>query len=390
MNVLAFTNLYPSPREPMRGLFNLYTFQALSELCSVRVVAPVPAWRRIRHPADVLRSVEDSRAGIPATYPTYWAVPRVAPEWNAGAVYRSVRRHVAQVRQTFPFDAIVGLFAYPDVAAASRLAIDAGVPLVAAVLGSDINELAELPALRGPIREALLHASSVVAVSKGLRDKVEALGIPADRITVQHNGVDGQRFVVRDRVAARRQLGIAEHGPHICFVGNLVAEKGPDVLIEAFGGSDRGALKDARVTFVGDGSLREPLIARATALGISDRVSFVGRRPPDEVALRISAADVLCLSSRREGCPNVVLEALASGRPVVATAVGGVPELVTDANGLMVPPDDPLALAAALAAALQRVWDPELLRATVPSLSWGDMARTLHQAVARAFHEKAR
>ena len=384
--MLVFTNLYPSVREPTRGLFNLNTFRALANLCTVRVVAPVAAWKRLLHPADLFQTVSDSREGIPATYPTYSAVPRLAPEWSAEAVYRSVRTHVAEIRKTFPFDAIVATFAYPDVVVGARLATDARCPLVAIVLGSDINVLAQRPSLRGPIRDALLQASNVISVSAGLRDRVIELGIPADRIVVQHNGVDGGRFILRDRNDARRRLGIDENRSQICFVGNLVPEKGPDVLVEALGRSELGGL-NARVTFIGEGGLKDELRARTAALGLRDRVSFLGRLPPDEVALRISASDVLCLPSRREGCPNVVLEALASGRPVVAASVGGVPELLHDGNGVMVPPADPPALAAAIANALQRSWDPVALRATVPSLSWDDMGQALHTMISRAINE---
>jgi glycosyltransferase involved in cell wall biosynthesis len=98
----------------------------------------------------------------------------------------------------------------------------------------------------------------------------------------------------------------------------------------------------------------------------------------------MAAANLLCLPSRREGCPNVVLEALASGRPVVGSAVGGVPELLSDRNGIMFPRDDPDALAAAIMSALQRRWDPADLRASVPSLTWQDMGRALNNELTRA------
>ena len=147
-------------------------------------------------------------------------------------MYRSVRSHVREVRRTFPFDAIIGSFAYPDVVAASHLATDAGCPLIAIVLGSDINELARRTALRGQIREALLQASSVIAVSRELRDRVVGLGIPVDRIVVQRNGVDGERFVVRDRQEARRHLGVPEISLFL-FCRKSGARKGTRFLIEA-------------------------------------------------------------------------------------------------------------------------------------------------------------
>ena len=384
MKVLLFTNLYPSLREPTRGLFNLNKFRALAERCEVRAVVPVPAWKRISHPMDLLRPVAEAWDGIRATYPSYLAVPRVAPQWHAEGMYQSVRSHVRKLHGEFPFDVIISVFAYPDVVAAARLAEDMSCPLVAIVVGSDMNELARMPALRGRIRGALLQASSVIAVSRGLRDKVVELGIPANRIVVQHNGVDGERFVIRDRLETRRGLGLPEDVPLVCCVGNLVPEKGPDILVEAVGRFDVAGLARARVVFIGDGRLSTVLVARAAALGVGERCSFLGRLPPDEVALWLSASDVLCLPSRREGCPNVVLEALAAGRPVVAAAVGGVPELLDERNGVLVPPDDPSALASAIGAVLQRAWDPAALRATVGSLSWHEVARTVYRVLDHA------
>ena len=390
MNVLAFTTLYPSAQEPTRGLFNLYKFGALGKLCAVRVVVPVPVWKRIGEPARIFRAPSETRSGILTTYPTYWAIPRIAPEWNAASIYRSVRTHVEEMRSTFPFDVIVAAFAYPDGVAAARLAADAGCPLIAIVLGSDINELARRRVLQGQIRNALLQASTVIAVSDELRKRVAGLGIPANRIVVQRNGVDGQRFAVRDRHEARQQLGVPDDRALVCFVGNLVPEKGPDILLESFGGATAGALKNVQLAIIGDGPMRPMLTARAAELGVADRVSFLGKLAPEHVALWLSSANVVCVPSRREGCPNVVLEGLASGRPIVASAVGGVPELLSDRSGMMVAAEDPAALGEALSLALQRTWNPDDLRASVPSLSWDDFGRTIYDEVSASLRQRDR
>lgn len=390
MNVLAFTTLFPSVREPTRGLFNQYTLGALGKLCAVRVVVPVPAWKRLGEPAHLFRPPSETRSGILATYPTYWAIPRIAPRWNAASVYRSVRSHVEETRRAFPFDAIVAAFAYPDGVAAARLAADVGCAFIAVVLGSDINELARRPALQGQIRDALLQASTVIAVSGELRSRVAELGVPRDRIVVQQNGVDGARFVVRDRHQARQQLAIPDDRALVCFVGNLVPEKGPDVLLESFGLTRVGGLKDGQLAFIGDGPMRPALTARAAQLGIADRIRFLGKLPPVDVAVWLAAANVVCVPSRREGCPNVVLEGLASGRPIVASAVGGVPEMLSDRNGLMVASEDPAALGGALNRALQTTWDPEHLRASVPSLTWDDFGRTIYDQLSTSLRPRDR
>ena len=381
MNVLVLTNLFPSRREPTRGMFNLYGFNALASLCNVHVVVPVPFWRRIQHREHWRRQTPERYGNVTATYPTYWSVPRIGSGLHATALYRSVRGHVADLHRTGRFDAVLGAFAYPDAVAAARLAKDLNLPLVAFVLGSDINVLAQQPSLRGQIRSALAQASSVIAVSHGLKERVIELGIPADRVVVQHNGVDGERFRIQDKEDSRRAVGFARPGALLCFVGNLVREKGPDLLVEALGLLKTAGDQSASVAFIGDGDQKQELAARASALGLGGRAMFLGRLPPEQVALWISASDALCLPSRREGCPNVVLESLASGRPVIAAAVGGVPELLSDRNGVMVTPDDAASLAAGIHAALAREWDPKDLRATVPSLSWSDLGRVLHDAL---------
>ncbi|HLV79914.1 MAG TPA: glycosyltransferase, partial [Chthonomonadaceae bacterium] len=126
---------------------------------------------------------------------------------------------------------------------------------------------------------------------------------------------------------------------------------------------------------------------RVRSLGLDGRILLPGRRPHAEVPDWISACDVYCLPSRREGCPNVVLEALASGRPVVATNVGGVPELLNAENGILVPSEDPAALAAGLRQALCRSWDPQTLRSSVECLSWDQVGKGYFQVLQAAMQE---
>jgi glycosyltransferase involved in cell wall biosynthesis len=163
----------------------------------------------------------------------------------------------------------------------------------------------------------------------------------------------------------------------VLFVGNLVAVKGVDVLLKAWSRlAAAGVLgSEDRLAIVGDGPERGRLQAQAEALGLGPRVAFAGAVAFAEVPRWMAASDVLCLPSRSEGTPNVVVEALASGVPVVATRVGGVPELVRQGeNGLLVPPEDAPALAEALASALVRPWDGPALRASVAHLTWERLA----------------
>lgn len=383
--ILVLTSHHPSRRQPARAIYGYYTYRALARYCAVRVLSPWPWWSRLRWPGDLVRTPRERWGELDVEYPPFWSLPGV-PAAHAAGMAASLARRVAGLRREFPFEAILTAWAYPDAVAAAALARRARVPLVATVLGSDLNELPRRRLLRPQIAWGLGRARRVIAVSRPLAERAVALGIPRERAVVCHNGVDGEVFALRDRREARAALGLDPARPLVGYVGNLAREKGPDVLLEAVPALLRRA-GPVDVALIGAGGEEPALRARAAALGLGDRVRFLGRKVHDEVPTWIAAFDVLCLPSRREGCPNVVLEALATGRPVVAAAVGGVPDLLDRDNGLLVPPERPDALAEALAAALARPWDPAALRATVPSPSWDAVARTYRDVLEAAIAE---
>lgn len=192
------------------------------------------------------------------------------------------------------------------------------------------------------------NASHVTAVSEAVADSVVALGVPRDRITVIPNGVDAARF-------AGGSGGPPPWGgngaPVVGSVGCLAPRKDYGTLLEAL--ALLGREHAFRAVLVGDGPERAALEQQARDLGLADRVSFLGERP--DVERLLPAMDVFVLSSREEGIPNALLEAMAAGRPAVATAVGGNAEVLRDGEtGWLVPPASPPRLAAALAQALSR------------------------------------
>ena len=388
MKVLVFTNLYPSQIEPTLGLYNKSTFEALAHYCEVRVVAPIRAWARWKQPGLIVNPVREREAGVESIFPPYWSIP-TAWSLHAAGMYLSMRPWIRELRRDFPFDVIVAAWAYPDAVAASLLAREANVPLVTAVLGSDVNEFPDLFGLRPQIRFGFKRAQRVLAVSRDIAARVVDLGAPRERVLVQHNGVDGARFCLRDRAEARKSVGIEHERPVIGYVGNIRPVKGSDVLIEAMDHLvKQTGNPDAELWIIGSGEIEAQVRARATALGLDSRVRFLGRQPHDAIPRWMSAVDVFCLPSRNEGCPNVILEALASGKPVVASRVGGIPELLTDGdNGYLVPSENPAALAGALAKALERAWDPEALRGSVTFLSWDAVALTYQKIIGEVLEE---
>jgi len=191
-------------------------------------------------------------------------------------------------------------------------------------------------------RRALRRFDLVVAVSRPLARLLARTGVRADRIEVLPNAWDGGT-AVEARAAARRALGVPENCFHIGWVGRLTPEKGADVLVDAL-----AHLTDIPMlaSFVGDGPERARLEARGRALGLENRIVWRGVLP--EAARFFRAFDVFVLSSRSEGTPIVIFEAIAAEVPIVATPVGGVPDVVSEAEALLTPPADPAALGGAI------------------------------------------
>jgi glycosyltransferase involved in cell wall biosynthesis len=194
-------------------------------------------------------------------------------------------------------------------------------------------------------RRALRRFDAVVAVSRPLVDDLAESGVPRERIHYVQNAWRPPPPPERplDREAACRALGIALDAFRVGWVGRLSSEKGPEVLVEAL-----RQVGDVPVTvsFVGDGPLRQALEGRAAALRVADRIHWHGMVPGAARLLRAFGAFVL--TSRTEGTPIALLEAMAAEVPIIATAVGGVPDVVSSQEALLVPPDDSRAVATAL------------------------------------------
>jgi glycosyltransferase involved in cell wall biosynthesis len=198
-------------------------------------------------------------------------------------------------------------------------------------------EAAGLRALRSGTLRA---ATRIVCPSAYLRDAVISWGVPAERVTVLPNPVPGARVV--DREAARRRLGV-DSQVLLAFAGRFGAQKSLDVALDAV-----AAAENVTLLLAGEGDDESELRRRAEPLG--ERARFLGPLTRDDVLELFAAADASVLSSAWENLPHAVLESLAVGTPVLATAVGGVPELVEDGvNGLLVPAGDRAAFGAAVA-----------------------------------------
>lgn len=384
MRVLLYSSQFPTPRDPNGGIFTAQLAAALAARVSLEVLCPLPwcpdlPWFRRHSQWGVIAGVPaNGRHGdIAVRYPKFLLIPRLSgplqPLLQSAAVWFALRRHLRA--QTY--DVIHAHWLYPDGVAAALLGKWLRVPVVLTALGSDVNVYAEYRLRRWQIRWALRRARAVTAVSRALRDRLALLMPDTHRLHYIPNGVDTARFFPLEAVArstCRHRLGLDPRKRYLLFVGRLHSVKGLAVLLDAL-----ALLVDqSRLTFdtvlVGDGEERATLERQARELGLGDRVVFRGERPHAEIPSWLQAVDVFCLPSRMEGMPNVVLEALACGVPVVATRVGAVPDIIGPRAGIVVEPGSAVALAKALHEAFDRDWRPA--DSAPPAVSdWESVAR---------------
>jgi glycosyltransferase involved in cell wall biosynthesis len=379
LRVLTVTRIFPNAVEPLACAFNRQQLAALSRLCDVEVAAAIPHLPGARHLLANSRVAKLAEVpereiidGIPVLHPRIAYVPKggslLAP-LNVPLYLAGLLPHLSYLRSR-GFDAVLGTYLYPDACAAAALARLLGVPYATKVHGTDVNLVAGWRSVQPIIGAMLRNVGAAVAVSRPMLDKLVELGAPRGRCALVENGVDRSVFRPQDRLEARRELGLETHGPLAVFVGRLVVEKGVRELVTAL-----RSLPGVRVALLGPGPLRAEL--EATSRELEGRLILAGDLPLTEVSRWLAAADALVLPSWAEGTPNVVLEALAAGRPVVATHVGGIPDVIEHGvTGLLVPPRDAPALATAMAEALGRAWDEAALLAAAPP-SWDESAAKL-------------
>ncbi|HEX4695465.1 glycosyltransferase [Sphingomonas sp.] len=330
LRVLTLSTLFPDATRRNFGVFVERQTLGLAAhpRVELRVVAPLglppfPLALTGRHAALARLPLGEQWKGIDVYRPRFLNVPGTAGRFHVGALTRSLRPVLANIRRDFAFDVIDASFFFPDGPAAVAMGKAFGVPVSIKARGSDIHHWGMAAATGGQVRAAGRDADGVLAVSAAMKRDMVAIGMPADRIRVHRTGVDLGRFVPRDRHAAKAALKVA--GALVVSNGALIDRKGHDIVIDAV-----AALPNATLLIAGEGPYRGALETKIAALGLEDRVRLLGAVPHGEMADLLGAADVMALASVNEGLANAWVEALACGTPIVVPDVGGAAEVVTE------------------------------------------------------------
>jgi len=383
MRLLIVTSQFPIAGEPNRGRPIHQTVRELSKLADVRVLSPVARYPRWARPRSYLFRASDPAHTLPdcdVRYVEYPALPLLTRPFNGWLCARTLH---APLREFAP-DVVLSYWLYPDAFGAMHAARRARLPLVVGARGSDLRVR---DAVSRRLTRPVLHAAKRILVVSEDLGRVAERDYDADpaRIRAIPNGCDATIFHPRDRSDARAALGIDADAELVVYVGRLVPEKGLRELLDAMAtlAPQRPKLQ---LALVGEGPMRAELDAKVAA-DPTLRVHLPGAQGPHEVARWMAASDLVTLPSYSEGHPNVLVEALACGRQVVATPVGGIPEVVDADCGLLVAARDPVALAAGLRDALERQWDDGALSRRF-SRGWdavaADTLRACEEALAEA------
>ena len=373
MRIAVVSRYFPSSAEPWQGRSAYQTLRVLAREADVRVFFPNATYPSLLKPRSRIYNKLDTTykpTDVSVNYFNYPALPLVSRPFNGWMVARLLMPHV----RAFAPDLIFSIFLYPDGYAALNIGEVLGVPVVAMSIGSDINSIGDCVSAMHT-RTVIREVDFLVAVSDDLCKKAIAMGAPPERTRAVVNGCDLSVFHVRNRLEARQQLHIDPASEAVVYIGRMDVKKGLRELVEA-----ATALYPKRpnlhVYLIGDGPDRSLI---ENSIQASNATSYIHPLPAcssDAVAVWMAAADLVTLPSYMEGCPNVVLEALACGRPVVATHVGGIPEIMNNECGRLVPPRNSAELAHALASVLDSTWDEAAISAHW-SRSWDAVAAEL-------------
>lgn len=382
MKILTFSSLYPNAVNPQHGIFVETRLRKLVETGEVdaRVIAPIQSFPVsfgpfARYAAFAAAPAFETRHGIDIHHPRFLSVPKVGMRLTPSSMAIAARKLFHQIVEKEAIDLIDAHYFYPDGVAAATLAAETGLPCIITGRGTDLNVFPEYPAARREILKAVDRAAACITVSEALRTRLIEIGAPPEKVTTLRNGVDTDFFApvsTADRDTVRQRYDLT--GKVVIAVGNLAPEKGQMMIVEAL--RDLADTADVTLVLVGDGPDADRIDSYIEDNNLAGRVRRLGRVPQADLPGLYSVADVSVLASMREGWPNVLLESMACGTPVVAADVGGVREMVTDpAAGTVVDERTVPAFAAAIFGLLTAPPDRAATRRHAQGFDWAETTR---------------
>lgn len=371
MKVLSFSYCFPSESNPTWGMFVYQRLAALRELENLKVCSPVPWFPVLKSNVGEPNSQQWQRLDV--YRPRFFYFPGVFKNTDASFYARGLTGWLKELCMTWLPDVLDAHFVWPDGVGVALLAQQLGIPYVITLRGK-LYECLKVPAQTRQCAQALQGAAAVISVSSRMAKEAEMLGVDPQRLHVIVNGVDRNHFRPRDKRVCRNQLGLPQEGKLLVTVAHLGHRKGHHEMIQALA----GLANDVTLIIVGgeaQGGTIDGLQDLARNFGVEDQLILTGPQPYAKIPLYFSAADASVLASYREGCPNAVLESLASGTPVIATDVGAVADILPHSVGRIVPAEKVEPLRDAITDVLNQQWNAESIVCASGVKSWFHVAQ---------------
>jgi teichuronic acid biosynthesis glycosyltransferase TuaC len=397
LKILVLSRSYPNNVLSFLGLWVEGLTRYLLEFCDSKVISPVPYCPPLPGLGDYtrFRRIERRRVtnGVEALYPRFLVPPgQKFHAWESVTYHMSAMPVADRIRRDFPFDLIHAHFSYPDGFVAARLGRRYKVPVVITEHAPWKPWMENYPRVLRLTRWAFNECTFHIGVSRSVRDEVKCFMGDSDKLRVIPCGVDGSVFTLREKPSQSKK--------QILFAGAIRQVKGVDILLRAMH-LLVGRGRCETLAMVGESYYQsyqieyERIRQMAIDLGLRDKVQFLGGKTQTELARYMHQSDVLVLPSRKESLGMVLVESLACGTPVVATRSGGPEDIVNEQVGVLVPPEDPEALADAIERVLRRPDDfnPAALRAyALRKFSWNRISRQYFELYKEAItrHDRAR
>lgn len=379
--------MFPNSRMPVHAQFVKQRLDALSQHVHLTVVSPIPWFpgeqliARYRNRHKIPHSTDQNV--YPTSFPKFFSIPAILKPLEGLFMAYSVYAWVRKYHNPDYFDLLDCHLGFPDGYAGALLSKRWKKPFVVTLRGHDINELYKYPLRIRQVIFALRKCSRFFGVSQALVDAAVKLGAPTEKGFRSANGVDSRRFFPSNRHDTLTLLGLDPQLQYMVSVSHIVKRKGNDILIRALAILRKKGYSKLRYIVVGAGGNEEGdftgfLKKLAAELGVSEYIHWIGAVENTKLHRYYAAADISCLASEKEGWPNVVLESMACGTPVVAHSTWGVPEIITTEDvGFLVDNRTPEAFADAIERGLVKTWDREAIVAYAKDHSWNNTAREL-------------
>lgn len=382
IKVLALSYLFPNQENQGYGVFVFNRLQAVKKYCDVRVIAPQQWFPFLNH----LRRTPGSKCaksyvkykGMDVFYPHFLSIPKYMKWLDFVFYFFSILPAVfyLRYREKYDFDVIDVHWTYPDILAGYLLARIYRKKFIATIRGKEALCLNETGGRRWILNYCLKKANAVICLSSELKKLVHEVGVDPSKIQVIHNGIDPDTFYYVDKKTARSELSLPVDKTIIISVGSLIRRKGHHVLIELM--PDISAEKDIDLYIIGginpEGDYSSELKQLIADKQITN-VHFVDSVDQRHLPYWYAAADLFCLATSGEGCPNVVLESMACGCPVVVSDVGAVADIVRVPQDGLIVEINGWDWKEKIALALGRSWDRKEIAARMATMDWDSCAK---------------